>query len=146
MKVNFPLFKIYSGVLLLIVAAMLQAIHLIDRQVVPIITHKTIKQNPIAYYDNNINKIKQFLPKRGGVSYIGMFGDDYASIVGTVNSELTRFSLMPLILSTNPKEANIWAVGNFPPGKEPESAYISEKKYTLFKEFDCGFCLYKRDQ
>ena len=145
MKVNFSLFKIYTGVSLLIVASLLQTINFIDREVVPIIRNKTIEKNPIIFYDNNIGKMKQILPKRGGVSYIGVYGDDHASIVGTVNSVLIRFSLLPLILSTSPKETHIWAVGNFPPGKEPQTAYISGTKYTLFKEFDNGFCLYKRD-
>jgi hypothetical protein len=98
------------------------------------------------FYDNNISKVKQILPKRGGISYIGVYGDDYPDIVGTINIEETRFSLLPLVLSTNPRETNIWAVGHFPPGKEPQTAYISGTKYTLFNKFGNGFCLYKRDQ
>jgi hypothetical protein len=146
MKVNFSLFKIYAGVSLLIVVSLLQNIKVIDHQVLSIITPKTIKDNPIIYYDNNIKKFNQFLHRRGIVSYIGMYGDDYANIVGTVNSELARFSLIPVILSTNPKEAHSWAVGNFPPGVEPKTAYVSGIKYSLLKGLDSGFCLYKKDQ
>ena len=136
-KIDFSKLRIYLGISLIVLASSFQTINVADRLVLPIIRNKTIGKNTIIMYDATTQELRKLLPKRGFVSYI----DGYkGQAEDRGNRGQIQFSLLPVILQAG---NHPWAVGDFPPGKRPEIAYIDNEKYILLKDFNNGLCLFK---